>query len=132
MVFKLNIKKTEKSKVKECKLKPVSIYPVGITDKDEEIKNLGHKKISKKKKKKKLNKVDIICLELLIQHQENQETTRKSGYIIKPSSYTVTKTNDPEVPNNDLGIGWLGGKLRDSKCIYRFRIYTKRNYYDRR
>ena len=45
--FQIEYKKTEKSKVKECKLKPVSIYPVGITDKDEEIKNLGHKKISK-------------------------------------------------------------------------------------
>ena len=40
--FKINMKKTEKSKVKAYKLKPVSIFP-GITDKDEEIRDLGHK-----------------------------------------------------------------------------------------
>ena len=36
------------------------------------------------------------------------ETNPKYGEI---SSYIV-KTGDPQVPNNEFGIGWLGGKLR--------------------
>ena len=82
-----------------------TIFPIGITDRNEETLNLGHKKVQSIK----LGGYNFFRSSL---------TNLKSNspcYVINPKSYTQVKTGDPKTPDDEYGIGWLGGKIRESK-----------------
>ncbi len=105
--FKIIERDQQKSEPYTITLKPVNISPIGISNKEDEINNLGHKKINGMK----LGGYNFFRASESPSHSPSKEKC----WIIKPSTYNVVKTNDPDVPNNEFGIGWLGGKLRESK-----------------
>lgn len=117
--FKIKLKKSPSSDDEDYTLKSVSIFPIGISDKEEETKNLGHKKVSFIKN----GGYNFFRTSDTSTHKP-LEATIKSGRIIKPAAYNIVKTDDPDVPSTDLGVGWLGGKLRDSK----YSVYTDLHY----
>ena len=98
-------------------IKKVSIWPVGITEKEEEIANLSYKKINP------LRVGGYNLFRANNAHVKPQKETGK-GWEIIPSCYSIVKTDDPEIPSNDLGIGWMGGKKRENK----YSVFTDLNY----
>ena len=88
--------------------KRVSIWPVGITEKEEEITNISYKKI---------NPLRIGGYNLFRSRDAHLKPRNSSGkgWEIIPSCYNIVKTDDPKIPSNDLGIGWIGGKKRENK-----------------
>ena len=91
-------------------LKPISIYPIGITDKDDDIQNLGHKIITNIK----TGGYNFFrASDSILNNSSNEKC-----YIIKPTSYNIDKTNsntNTNIPIDEYGIGWLGGELRKSE-----------------
>jgi hypothetical protein len=85
----------------------ISIYPIGISDRNEEIQYLGHKKTQSIK----LGGYNFFR----ISNSQTGSKSKEPCFRIKPSSYTIVKTGDPKTPDNEYGIGWLGGKMRESK-----------------
>ncbi len=85
----------------------IAIYPIGISDRNEEIQHLGHKK----SQSIKLGGYNFFR----ISNSQTGSKSKEPCYRIKPSSYTIVKTGDPKIANNEYGIGWLGGKMRESK-----------------
>jgi len=85
----------------------ISINPIGITDRNEEIQFLGHKQTQSIK----LGGYNFFR----ISNSQTDSKSKEPCYRIKPSSYTIVKTGDPKTPDNEYGIGWLGGKMRESK-----------------
>ena len=85
----------------------VSIWPIGITNNEEEISNYSYKKI---------NPLRIAGYNLFRANNSYSKPNKENGkgWEIKTSCYKVLKTDDPAVPSSDLGIGWLGGKQRDN------------------
>ena len=97
--------------------KKVSIWPLGITEKEEEISNISFKKI---------DPLRIGGYNLFRANNAHIKPGRENGkgWEIKPSCYNIVKTDDPDIPSNDLGIGWLGGKKREN----RYSVFTELNY----
>ena len=118
--FMKRIKKKSNSKgnIVSYKGSNVSIWPIGITEKEEEILNLSYKKI---------NPLRIGGYNLFRANNSFLKPTTKSsmGWEIKSKCYTIMPTQDPDIPNNDMGTGWLGGKQRDTMfSVFPFLKYT--------
>lgn len=88
-------------------LKSISIYPIGISDKDDDIQNLGHKKITKIK----TGGYNFFrASDSILNNSSNEKC-----YVIKSSSYNISNSTDMNIPNNEYGIGWLGGSIRKAE-----------------
>ena len=85
----------------------VSIWPAGVSEKDEEIQNLGFNSLNNVKE----NGYNYFRTSDSIQYEAPLETS----YLISPSNYTVSSKENMKAPNNDYGVGWLGGKLREAE-----------------
>jgi hypothetical protein len=85
----------------------VSLWPIGITDKAEEIVNYSYKKI---------NPLRVAGYNLFRANNSYSKPSKDhgKGWEIKTSCYKILKTDDPDIPSSDIGIGWLGGKQRDN------------------
>ena len=87
--------------------KTISIWAAGISEKDEEIRNLGHRLLTSVKD----GGYNYFRASDSIQYDKPLETS----YLIDPSKYTVSNKEDKKAPNNDYGVGWLGGKIREEE-----------------
>lgn len=85
----------------------ISVWPIGITDKEEEIVNYSYKKI---------NPLRVAGYNLFRANNSYSKPSKDhgKGWEIKTSCYKILKTDDPNIPSSDIGIGWLGGKQRDN------------------
>ena len=85
----------------------VSVWPIGITDKEEEIANYSYKKI---------NPLRVAGYNLFRANNSYSKPSKDhgKGWEIKTSCYKILKTDDPDIPSSDIGVGWLGGKQRDN------------------